>query len=87
MEMSALWKLSYGMYAIGTMDGKRPTGCIVNTVIQITSDNPVIAVSMNKNNYTYECIKRTGRFSVSIVFLIVSIFSLNIFISKILVLT
>lgn len=66
MEMSALWKSSYGMYAIGTLDGKRPTGCIVNTVIQITSDNPVIAISMNKNNYTYDCIKRTGRFSVSI---------------------
>lgn len=56
MEMSALWKLSYGMYAIGTLDGERPTGCIVNTVIQITSDNPVIAISMNKNNYTYDCI-------------------------------
>ena len=66
MEMSALWKLSYGMYAIGTLDGERPTGCIVNTVIQITSDNPVIAISMNKNNYTHDCIKRTGRFSVSI---------------------
>ena len=35
---------------------------LLNTVIQITSDNPVIAISMNKNNYTYDCIKRTGRF-------------------------
>ena len=66
MEMAALWKLSYGMYAIGTLDGERPTGCIVNTVIQITSDNPVIAISMNKKNYTYDCIKRTGRFAVSV---------------------
>ncbi len=66
MDISALWKLSYGMYAIGTLDGARPTGCIVNTVIQITSDNPVIAISMNKNNYTYECIKKTGRFSVAV---------------------
>jgi flavin reductase (DIM6/NTAB) family NADH-FMN oxidoreductase RutF/rubredoxin len=66
MDMSVLWKLSYGMYAIGTLDGTRPTGCIVNTVAQITSDNPVIAVSMNKNNFTYEAIKKTGRFTVSI---------------------
>ena len=66
MELSVLWKLSYGMYAIGTLDGTRPTGCIVNTVAQITSTNPVIAVSMNKNNYTYEAIKKTGRFTVSI---------------------
>lgn len=67
MEMAALWKLSYGMYAIGTLDGERPTGCIVNTVVQITSKDPVIAVSMNKNNYTYDCIKKTGRFSVSVI--------------------
>lgn len=66
MEMAALWKLSYGMYAIGTMDGERPTGCIVNTVVQITSDNPVIAVSMNKNNYTADCIEKTQRFAVSV---------------------
>lgn len=66
MDQSVLWKLSYGMYAIGTLDKKRPTGCIVNTVVQITSDNPIIAVSMNKDNYTYQAIKNTGKFAVSI---------------------
>lgn len=66
MDMSVLWKLSYGMYAIGTLDEERPTGCIVNTVVQITSEDPIIAVSMNKNNYTYEAIKETGRFAVSV---------------------
>ena len=66
MDNSVLWKLTYGMYAIGTLDEQRPTGCIVNTVIQITSENPIIAISMNKNNYTYEAIKKTGKFSVSI---------------------
>lgn len=64
--ISNLRKLSYGLYAIGAADGDRPTGCIVNTVFQITSENPVIAVSMNRNNYTYEVIKRTNEFSVSI---------------------
>lgn len=48
MDLSVLHKLTYGMYAVGTLDGIRPAGCIVNTVIQVTSDNPVIAVSMNK---------------------------------------
>lgn len=67
MDKNVLRELSYGLYAIGTMDGSRPTGCIVNTVIQITSENPVIAVSMNKDNFTYGAIKKTGRFSVSII--------------------
>lgn len=66
MDHTVLWKLSYGMYAIGTLDEARPTGCIVNTVIQITSENPIIAVSMNKNNYTYQAMKATDRFAVSI---------------------
>lgn len=66
MDKSVLWKLSYGMYAIGTLDEARPTGCIVNTVVQITSEEPIIAVSMNKNNFTYEAIKNTGKFAVSI---------------------
>ncbi|WP_110954303.1 flavin reductase [Anaerosinus massiliensis] len=68
MDKSVLWKLSYGMYAIGTLDEERPTGCIVNTVVQITNEEaPIIAVSMNKNNFTYEAIKATGKFSVSII--------------------
>lgn len=39
MDLSVLHKLTYGMYAVGTLDGIRPAGCIVNTVIQVTSDN------------------------------------------------
>lgn len=61
-----LRKLSYGVYAVLAMDGQRPTGCIVNTVFQISSQPALIAISMNKENYTYEVIKRSGRFSVSI---------------------
>ncbi len=40
MDMSVLWKLTYGMYALTAMDGARPTGCIINTAIQVTSANP-----------------------------------------------
>ena len=31
MDLSVLHKLTYGMYAVGTLDGIRPAGCIVNT--------------------------------------------------------
>ncbi len=65
MDKSVLYKISYGLYAIGVMEGDVPQGCIVNTVFQITSDG-VIAVSMNKNNHTHGLIEKTGRFSVSI---------------------
>ena len=61
-----LRKLSYGVYAVLAMDGNRPTGCIVNTVFQICSQPALIAISMNKDNYTYEVLKKSNRFSVSI---------------------
>ena len=52
-----LRKLSYGVYAVLAMDGERPTGCIVNTVFQISSQPALIAISMNKDNYTYEVLR------------------------------
>jgi len=67
MDISILWKLSYGMYVIGVNDSGRMTGCIVNTVFQVTSKDPVLAVSLNKDNYTYEVLKNTGKLAISII--------------------
>lgn len=66
MEPKVLFQLSYGLYAIGVMEGDKATGCIVNTVIQITSENPSIAVSLNKDNYTTGILEKNKRFTVSI---------------------
>ncbi len=66
MDKKILRQLSYGVYAIGVQDNGRPCGCIVNTVFQVTSENPIVAVSMNKNNYTWELIEKNKNFSVSI---------------------
>lgn len=58
--------LTYGMYAIGVKGEERPTACIVNTVVQVTSSPIMVAVSINHGNYTNECIKKTGEFTVSV---------------------
>ncbi len=58
--------LSYGVYVISTMDGDKPTGCVANSVMQITSAPATFAVSMNHDNYTNACIQKSGKFSVSI---------------------
>ena len=58
--------LSYGVYVISTLDGMRPTGCIANSVMQITSSPATFAVSINHDNYTNLCIKKTGKFAISI---------------------
>ncbi len=66
MNTSAFWNLSYGVYVISTWDSGRPTGCVANSAMQITSSPATIAVSMNHDNYTNQCIQESGHFSVSI---------------------
>ncbi len=58
--------LSYGVYIVSTLDADRPTGCVANSIMQITATPATIAVSMNHNNYTNACIEKTGKFAVSI---------------------
>lgn len=61
-----LTSLSYGMFALGAKGEHYPNACIVNTVIQISSYPMTIAVSVNHSNYTNECIKKSGQFTVSV---------------------
>lgn len=61
-----LSSLSYGMYIVGANEEERPVGCVVNTVFQITSQNPIVALSINRNNHTYEVIQKTGKFSICV---------------------
>ncbi len=66
MDLSVLNEVTYGMYVVSAKEGDRLNGCIINTCMQITSENPIFAISLNKQNLTYEMIKHTGRFALSI---------------------
>ena len=66
MDIATLYNLTYGLFVIGAKDGDRPTGCIVNTVMQATAKPVTLTVYINRDNYTNVCIKRTKEFSVSI---------------------
>lgn len=66
MDTTALFKLGYGLYVIGTEANGVKAGCTANTVMQITSEPAQIAVGLNKNNYTNEIIQKSGKLTVSI---------------------
>ena len=66
MNLEALNNLTYGMYIITTKKNNKNVGCFINTAMQITSKNPVIAVSLNKDNYTNEVLKETRKCAISI---------------------
>lgn len=65
MDKNVLKNLSYGMYVVCSKSDKY-VGCIANTVVQITSNPMTIAISINHNNYTNEIIKKSNKFSISI---------------------
>lgn len=67
MDPKALYKISYGLYVVGTkMDGK-PAGCIVDAFIQSTSAPvPTVILCSIQKNQTNEAIKQTGEFTVSV---------------------
>jgi len=66
MNTSALFKIGYGLYVLTANEQGKDNGCIVNTVMQVTSDPCQIAVCVNKNNYTCEMIQHTKKFNVSV---------------------
>jgi len=66
MNLKALYKLGYGLYVVCSRKGDRLNGQIANTVFQIASEPPTIAVSINKNNLTHEFIKENKVLAVSV---------------------
>ncbi len=67
MDTKLFRDMSYGLFILGcqTPEGQI-TGCTVNTVFQLTSQPPVLAVSVNHQNYTNEIMKKTGRVAISV---------------------
>jgi len=65
MDNKALFKLGYGLYVLSAREGERDNACIINTMMQITSDPLVAVVGVNKQDFTHGMIQRTGQFNVS----------------------
>lgn len=66
INTEALNNIGYGLYVITTNTDNRDNGCIINTVMQITSKPLQIAVCLNKLNKTNEMIKKSKKFNLSI---------------------
>ncbi|OPY77439.1 MAG: High molecular weight rubredoxin [Syntrophorhabdus sp. PtaU1.Bin153] len=67
MNKKAIQKICYGMYVVSSRKGDKFNGQIANTLFQITSDPPTVAVSINKENLTHEYIMDSKVFVASIV--------------------
>ena len=64
-DMTALFRIGYGLYVVTSNDGRKDNGLILNTVTQLT-DNPYrVAVNINKANYSHHVIRQTGVLNVN----------------------
>ena len=66
MDPQAFYRLSYGLYIVSSKSDGKLNGQIANTVFQVSSQPPTLAVSINKQNLTHEFISKSGVFAVSI---------------------
>jgi flavin reductase (DIM6/NTAB) family NADH-FMN oxidoreductase RutF/rubredoxin len=66
MKYSAFHKLSYGLYIITSVSDGTKAGYIANTVFQVTSTPPLLAISCHKNNDTCGIILKSRVFAVSV---------------------
>ena len=64
-DLTALYKLGYGLYVVTCNDGKKDNGLIVNTVSQVADNPNKIAVTINKANYSHHVIKQSGVMNVN----------------------
>ena len=65
-DTKALYNIGYGLYVVTSNDGKKDNGLIVNTVMQVTSSPLLVAVCINKSNYSHDVIKNSGKMNVNV---------------------
>lgn len=64
-DLTALFKIGYGLYVVTSNDGQKDNGLIVNAVTQVTDSPNRVAVTINKQNYSHHVIKQTGIMNVN----------------------
>ena len=64
-DLTALFKIGYGLYVVTSNDGTKDNGLIVNTVTQVTNTPNRVAVTINKDSYSHHVIKQTGVMNVN----------------------
>ena len=65
IDLTALFRLGYGLYVVTCHDGNKDNGLILNSVMQVTNTPNRVAVAINKQNYSHDVIKAAGIMNVN----------------------
>lgn len=66
MDVTALFKIQYGLFVIGVEQEGRLNACVVNTVAQATAEPPQLTLTMQKRNFTTELARKKGSVAISV---------------------
>ena len=66
IDPRALFTLNYGVYIVSTAYEGKMNGQIINALMQVTGDPICVAACLHRENYTTELVRKSGRFSVSV---------------------
>ena len=66
MKISTYYDLTYGMFMLGAVKDGKQTGCVVNTVTQVSGEPQLLAVSLHHENYTNSVLKESRLASINI---------------------
>ena len=66
MDRAALSSITSGVYIVSSVKDGKFNGQIINSLFRVTANPLTVAVSINKENLTYEYIKASSVFSVSL---------------------
>lgn len=61
MDKTAFRSLTYGMYLVSSLRDGKPVGCVANTFTQVTSSPAQASIALNKDNFTTQGVRETGR--------------------------
>ena len=64
-DITALFKIGYGLYVVTCHDGVKDNGLIVNTVTQVTNTPNRVAVTIHKEAYSHHVIRQSGKMNVN----------------------
>jgi len=62
----AFLKINNGLYVITSKDENNDNGCVIDALMQLTDEPPVVAFSVNKVNMTHDMILNTKEFNISV---------------------
>ena len=67
MSKNAMFNITYGLFVITANAFGKDSGCITNTVMQVTSEPNRVSVTVNKSNYTHDMIMTSKKFTASVI--------------------